>query len=92
MNIIELAKQAYKSKGNNMNMTPWFPPHIKPVNIGVYEVKDAYKLPHTLPVYARWDGLQWSNESYLNHHDELHYTSYGAGQEKLWRGFTKEQT
>lgn len=73
-------------------MTPWFPPHIKPAYIGVYEVKDLYKLPHTLPMYARWDGLEWSNQSYYKHHDELHYTSYGAGQEKSWRGFTKEQT
>ena len=78
-------------------MTPWFPPHIKPVHKGVYETKDLHKLPRTLPTYARWDGLEWSypswsNPSYRIHHPELHYTSYGASQDNYWRGFTKEQT
>jgi hypothetical protein len=73
-------------------MTPWFPPHTKPARKGVYPVKDAYTLSHTLPIYARWNGLEWSNASYLTHHDELHYTIYGAYQNKHWRGFTKEQT
>jgi hypothetical protein len=76
-------------------MTPWFPPHIKPVYEGVYEVDNGYRLPRTLPTYARWDGLEWSNASYRTHlfyHPELHYTSYGAYQNKTWRGFTKEQT
>ena len=73
-------------------MTPWFPPHIKPVHEGVYETKDLHKLPRTLPTYARWDGLEWSNESYWTHHPELHYTSYGASQNKYWRGFKEKQT
>jgi len=73
-------------------MTPWFPPHIKPVRKGVYEVINGYRLSHTLPIYARWDGLEWSNSSYHAHHPELHYTSYRAYQNKYWRGFTKEQT
>ena len=73
-------------------MTKWFPPHIKPCRTGVYEVNGCYRLSRTLPTYARWDGLEWSNLSYRTHHDELHYTSYGAYQNKYWRGFTKEQT
>ena len=72
-------------------MTPWFPPHIKPVHEGVYEVFNGYRLSHTLPIYARWDELEWSNSSYLTHHDELHYTSYGASQNKHWRGFKEKQ-
>jgi hypothetical protein len=73
-------------------MTPWFPSHIKPVNEGVYETKNLHKLPRTFPTYSRWNGLEWSNSSYHTHHPELHYTSYGAYQNKYWRGFTKEQT
>ena len=73
-------------------MTDWFPPHIKPARIGVYEVNDGYRLPRTLPKYARWDGIEWSNESYYKHDPELHYTSYGAWHDYSWRGFTKEQT
>jgi hypothetical protein len=73
-------------------MTPWFPPHIKPCRTGVYEVFHGYRLPHSLPCYARWNGLEWSNASYRTHDDELHYTIYGAYQNKYWRGFTKEQT
>ena len=73
-------------------MTPWFPAHIKPVHKGVYETADRHKMTRTLPTYARWDGVEWSNPSYRKHHTELHYTSYGASQDNYWRGFTKEQT
>ena len=73
-------------------MTRWFPPHIKPCRTGVYETKGLHKLPRTSSTYSRWNGLEWSNSSYLTHHIELHYTSYGAYQNKYWRGFTKEQT
>jgi hypothetical protein len=73
-------------------MTDWFPPHIKPVRKGVYETSDLHKMPRTLPTYSRWDGVNWSNESYCTHHAELHYTSYGALQDKYWRGFTEKQT
>ena len=37
-----------------MKRTKWFPSHIKPVHIGVYEVKDAYP-----PWYRYWNGRNW---------------------------------
>lgn len=36
-------------------LTPWFPPHIKPVRMGVYEVKE----PVAAPWYRWWNGKRW---------------------------------
>lgn len=72
-------------------MTPWFPPHIKPVNVGVYEIKYTSKSTNGDPrVYATWNGLRWSSGSY-NLWDEYH-KQFDANQNKYWRGFTEKQT
>jgi hypothetical protein len=69
-------------------MTDWFPPNIKPVHEGVYEVRFVYKTFGKL--YARWNGNKWSNSSWLL--TGLHLREFkGAEQKKLWRGFTEEQ-
>lgn len=71
-------------------MTNWFPPSIKPVRAGVYEIKFTYTMMPTESKYATWNGKKWSNMSY-------HKTGYwhgifvGAEQNKYWRGFTEEQ-
>jgi len=41
-------------------VTPWFPPEIKPVHVGIYH----RQLAHTsrngdLVVFAYWDGTHW---------------------------------
>lgn len=36
-------------------LTPWFPPHIKPVRVGVYET-DAMD---DAPCYQHWNGYIW---------------------------------
>jgi hypothetical protein len=71
-------------------MTDWFPPHIKPVHIGIYEIK-FYNLPLSKrPMYARWNGKKWSNFAYKKHDDSLNdYVS--AVQKKHWRGFKEKQ-
>jgi hypothetical protein len=38
-----------------MKLTPWFPANVKPVRVGVYQVRDT----DTLPWYRRWDGAHW---------------------------------
>ena len=74
-------------------MTPWFPPHIKPVHKGVYETKD----PFWGTFYSNWNGKSWSIGSvYLS----SAFSQLGSGyrhhktknQNRSWRGFTKEQT
>ena len=71
-------------------MTPWFPPHIKPVHKGVYEVKFT-AVRSILPMYATWNGRKWSFASFFASGD-WHKKFRGVDQEKYWRGFTKEQT
>jgi hypothetical protein len=73
-------------------MTPWFPPHIKPVRKGVYQITYAKKQSPTYKVmYATWNGSEWSTGSYYL--DDFYHKAFdGANQHKFWRGFTKEQT
>ena len=72
-------------------MTPWFPPHIKPVRKGVYEIKYTGKGPHESYMWATWDGVKWSVGSYKLS-DDNHKDFYVANQKKFWRGFTEEQS
>jgi hypothetical protein len=37
-----------------MKRTPWFPAHIKPVNVGVYRVKSGMSM-----WWSYWDGKRW---------------------------------
>jgi hypothetical protein len=71
-------------------MTPWFPPQIKPMRVGVYQIKFNYPLPRTESMYATWNGRRWSNMSYQTF-GYWHGIFSGAEQEKHWRGFTEEQ-
>jgi|APGre2960657373_1045057.scaffolds.fasta_scaffold136004_1 hypothetical protein len=36
-----------------MKLTPWFPANVKPVRVGVYEVRMK------APWYRYWDGVHW---------------------------------
>ncbi len=44
----------YCRVGGAMKLTPWFPPEIKPVHVGVYEIRDDM-LKQTF--FAYWNGL-----------------------------------
>ena len=70
------------------NMTPWFPPDIKPVHKGVYLVK--FNASQQQEMYATWNGRRWSAVSYAQK-DVWHRRFIGAYQDKYWRGFTEEQ-
>lgn len=39
------------------DLTPWFPPDVKPVHEGVYEIKNP--IPARTSGYSHWDGKQW---------------------------------
>ena len=71
-------------------MTGWLPPHIKPVRVGVYEIKYTSKVAHGSCMYATWNGFRWSCWSHYK--DDLYHTRFlEAVQDKYWRGFTEEQ-
>ena len=72
-------------------MTNWFPPYIKPVHIGVYEIKFSNVPLGKRLMYARWNGKEWSNFAYKKNDDCMN-DCFGAVQKKHWRGFTEEQT
>ena len=72
-------------------MTPWFPPHIKPVHKGVYEVKFTPKGLHESYWYAAWNGKRWSRVARYEEMARFH-SNFDASQNKYWRGFRKEQT
>lgn len=43
-----------------MKKTPWFPPDVKPVHVGVYETTSLPEdHPHHYVVRTRWDGFHW---------------------------------
>ena len=71
-------------------MTLWFPPHIKPVHVGVYQILFNYSRPSDLKMYAAWNGRKWSNFDYSKTGSWLSEFR-DAEQKKLWRGFTEEQ-
>ena len=70
-------------------MTKWFPPHIKPVREGIYEIKYTPKNLHVSDMYATWNGARWSVGSY-NRWDYNH-TDFDGNQNKYWRGFKEKQ-
>jgi hypothetical protein len=71
-------------------MTKWFPPHIKPVHKGVYEVRFLIQKITDAPMYATWNG-RWSCWSH-GKNDVYHTRFRAAVQNKCWRGFKEKQT
>lgn len=69
-----------------MKKTAWFPPHIKPVRTGLYEIKIGI----TTHAYAYWNGKRWGFQEMRPDlaHKWKGYVSYR--QDKTWRGITKE--
>ena len=71
-------------------MTPWFPADVKPVRVGLYEIQTTTAWR---PYYAYWSGKQWG--LIAAHPTSARWKTIaftdGAYQEKIWRGFTKEQ-
>jgi len=60
-----------------MNKTNWYPPHIKPVRVGLYEVGSD-----DIHVYAYWCGKFWRLS--------LDKRITWANQHLSWRGLTHE--
>jgi hypothetical protein len=79
-------------KGKDMTLTKWFPTDVKPVHIGVYEIKFHLYEDQWDQGYAYWNGKEWSNNrhtvkwAYINR-DHIE----GAIQEKKWRGLTEQK-
>ena len=70
-----------------MKLTPWYPGHVKPVRVGVYERK--YRNINDNSVYSRWNGEKWFCGSFHVHfaEEDMEPSSY---QSLPWRGIAKE--
>ena len=71
-----------------MNMTSWFPPSIKPVHVGEYEIVNE-------GVRAWWNGKEWSQwyfPDYTPASKEFHRKRIGAIEKLNWRGLNKKMT
>lgn len=70
-----------------MKLTPWYPGHVKPVRVGVYERK--YPDIYHAAVYSKWHGKNWGCGVY-NIDQANREQSISAHQSLLWRGIAKE--
>jgi hypothetical protein len=59
-----------------LKLTPWYPPHIKPVRIGWYEAAPS---PRSNSFLWYWNGRYWG-------HSDGYRCSF---QERAWRGVAK---
>lgn len=68
-----------------MTLTNWYPSHIKPARIGVYQILMGGSI-----VYSRWNGEKWEQ---VSRHLSLasQPSSYSMSQEKIWRGVENEK-
>lgn len=48
-----------------MKLTPWFPNSIKPVRVGVYEIRGVAGVSKTERVYRCWNGRMWGYAEYI---------------------------
>lgn len=62
-------------------LTPWYPPHIKPVRVGVYETRVIFMSEGEN--YQYWDGTQWG---YCAHRPEYCTNFPSELQNRCWRG------
>jgi hypothetical protein len=69
-----------------MKLTEWFPEHIKPVRVGVYEV---LTVKFTAPNFRYWNGKFWS----ATYGSARLAKKYGPGRDfyqySVWRGIAK---
>lgn len=62
-------------------LTPWYPPHVKPVRVGLYQATVFERAPtHDAP-YMYWDGKQWMNP----YNDGMRCMA----QDRAWRGLAR---
>jgi hypothetical protein len=71
-----------------MKLTPWFPHHIKPVHIGVYEVHSCADKPDHR-YFSAWDGSEWAWTANTAA-DAAKRPSPSLYQLWPWRGLAKE--
>lgn len=78
------------------NLTPWFPPNVKPVHIGVYLTKiytddDPIKGEVCGEGFSYWSGHAWSDTGQSIEEAAARAKKFVPGfQNKPWRGLAKK--
>ena len=65
----------------NEELTPWFPPEIKPVRPGIYIASVARR-----EFYRRWDGERWYYGDYTVEAAKKRRKKWPLQVPLLWRG------
>lgn len=72
----------------NLMLTDWFPPDVKPVRVGLYEVKPW---PNKIEkVYSYWNGRQWGFRCEQKFDANLYAQNKALGPIGKWRGLAKK--
>ena len=71
-------------------LTPWFPAHVKPARVGVYEVDDQDGMIG--PWYAYWNGRRFGWRSWKGPQEayESRFDSIGLDERAIWRGLAED--
>ena len=69
------------------DLTPWFPPDMKPVHEGMYQTNISPKFE---PTFQYWNGKCWGyySNSYSRAYEMRDYRS--SNQRSQWRGLNKQ--
>jgi hypothetical protein len=70
-----------------MQLTKWYPPHIKPVRVGVYQAIPK-GIRSECPIYSYWNGLKWCWDSWKVDGARTH-RNVSPRQNRRWRGMVK---
>jgi hypothetical protein len=76
---------------NESELTPWFPPAVRPAHAGIYETRwpePGWRPDH--PQYQHWNGRVWSAWAYRPDIAERNTGQVSARQDPEWRGLAKE--
>ena len=69
-------------------LTPWYPPHIKPVRKGVYETH-VPAWGYNVGLFSYWDGSRWGFLEDSPEDAYKHRKPTWGNQFKSWRGLAR---
>jgi hypothetical protein len=72
------------------NLTKWFPPNVKPVHVGVYEVDMSQINPKFDAVFQHWNGAFFGHASTTAAAAFSWRNEISVEQEFHWRGLAEK--
>lgn len=72
------------------DLTPWFPPDMKPVHEGVYEIYDPERPRVRFHSFYGSGGWSFTYENDVSHAFRMRYSHGSWAVGKKWRGLNKQ--